>query len=339
LGELTRRWVESGEGRESPLWREAHELCGHMLRTWPKAIHHYQRAEQSEGAKMLALMTRLKDTARIDAILVDIVAAGIYGKSDNEALLRALSLLPARRASELVERIVAANAPTALGACGDLLARSAQVDQLTGSLVAAGKALVEALPGNPERVRQAEFAWKPRSFDVSFVVDLMTALSRIDAGLADCAVGHMLAWPKTYGLDVVILPAVRRLTEQTEIRTLAAVHRLRAACLEHLHARVAQPLEAPSDWTRAGALDCQCHRCNELSHFLISSNQQAWTFKAAEFDRSHVQATIERDGCDVDCVTDRRGRPYSLVCTKNQASYDRRAGQRKQDLEDLARLA
>jgi len=26
------------------------------------------------------------------------------------------------------------------------------------------------------------------------------------------------------------------------------------------------------------------------------------------------------------------------VCTKNQASYDRRAKQRKQDLEDLARL-
>jgi hypothetical protein len=26
----------------------------------------------------------------------------------------------------------------------------------------------------------------------------------------------------------------------------------------------------------------------------------------------------------------------ALVCTKNQASYDRRAKQRKQDLEDLA---
>jgi len=37
-------------------------------------------------------------------------------------------------------------------------------------------------------------------------------------------------------------------------------------------------------------------------------------------------------------VTDRRGRPYSLVCTKNQASYDRRAHQRQQDLAHLARL-
>jgi len=43
-------------------------------------------------------------------------------------------------------------------------------------------------------------------------------------------------------------------------------------------------------------------------------------------------------GCDLDLTTDKRGRPYTLVCTKNQASYDRRAKQRKQDLEDLARL-
>lgn len=37
-----------------------------------------------------------------------------------------------------------------------------------------------------------------------------------------------------------------------------------------------------------------------------------------------------------DTTTDRRGRPYSLVCTKNQASYERRAEQRRRDVKDLA---
>jgi hypothetical protein len=37
-------------------------------------------------------------------------------------------------------------------------------------------------------------------------------------------------------------------------------------------------------------------------------------------------------------ATDRGGRPYGLVCTKNQASYDRRAKQHDQDLADLALL-
>jgi len=62
-------------------------------------------------------------------------------------------------------------------------------------------------------------------------------------------------------------------------------------------------------------------------------------FKAAEADRHHVEDTIKEAHCDVDVTTDRRGRPYSLVCTKNQASYERWARQRTEDIENLARLA
>ena len=47
---------------------------------------------------------------------------------------------------------------------------------------------------------------------------------------------------------------------------------------------------------------------------------------------------ISRARCDLDLTTDKRGRPYTLVCIKNEASYDRRARQRKQDLEDLASI-
>ena len=48
--------------------------------------------------------------------------------------------------------------------------------------------------------------------------------------------------------------------------------------------------------------------------------------------------TIRTSNVDVDTKTDRKGRPYSLVCTKNQASYERRAAQRKQDLQDITQL-
>ena len=58
-------------------------------------------------------------------------------------------------------------------------------------------------------------------------------------------------------------------------------------------------------------------------------------FKAAEVARGHLEQTIRNARCDLDVTTDRRGRPYSLVCTKNQASYDRRAKQRRQDVADL----
>jgi hypothetical protein len=109
--------------------------------------------------------------------------------------------------------------------------------------------------------------------------------------------------------------------------------------LEHLRARIAEPLlEPPRDWARASALACACAHCRELSRFLAEPYRQSWTLKAPETGRRHVEESIRRSGCDLDLVTDRRGRPYSLVCTKNQASYDRRAHQRQQDLAHLARL-
>lgn len=48
--------------------------------------------------------------------------------------------------------------------------------------------------------------------------------------------------------------------------------------------------------------------------------------------------SIKRANADLDLRTETQGRPYSLVCTKNQASFDRRMRQRGKDLEDLARL-
>jgi hypothetical protein len=337
LGELTGRWVASGDDRESPLWCEAHQLAGHMLRTWRKAAYHPQRDGESEGARMLAMMVRLKDTEHVESTMVNVLATGGHGKSDNESILLALSLLPARRARELVEHIVASNAERCLCSCADLLARSARVDSLEDGLVPAGKALVMALPGDPAQL-QADFAWQRQRVDVGFVVDVVSALSRIDAKLADSAVDHLLAWPKTYGVDAVILPAVRQLAEKTGTRTLAAVQRLRTFCLEYLRTRIAIALEAPDNWIRTCTLGCQCRRCSELGEFLVNPRQQIWAFKAGESDRRHVEETVRRDGCDVDCATDKRGRPYSLVCTKNQASYDRRVAQRERDLEDLAQL-
>jgi hypothetical protein len=338
LDGLIGRWAASGGDRESPLWHEAHQLAGHMLRTWPRGACYSRQGDESDSARMLALMTRLKDTEHIETILADIIAAGGHSKSDNEAVLAALGLLLARRAAEWIERIVDANAGMCLGSCADLLTRCVRVDASAKRLVLAGKALFRALPGDPAHVRQAGFAWQRQGVDADVVIDIVSALSRIDAKLADAAAGHLLAWPTTYGMDEVILPAMRRLVKQTRARAFAAVERLRAACLEHLRARVALALDAPADWTRAGVSGCPCRRCGELSQFLADPSQRTWAFKANEPDRRHVEETIRREGSDLDCATDKRGRPYSLVCTKNQASYDRRATQRNQDLKDLALL-
>ena len=341
LGELTGRWTQSSEGPASPLWREAHELSSHMLRMWPRQVSWYPgRTEaRSDAATLLTLLSQLQDTVRIDTFL-DILAAGAYSKGDNAAIVRAAGLLPPERAAALIEHLIASHAATNLSACGDLLARSvaARVTGPSADLSRAATALVEALPGDPARMPQRDPWGRSLPVEPGFLVDLLTALGQIDVALADRAVDCILAWPQTYEPDAVLVPAVLGLTGPAAHQAAAAVQRLRTAALEHLRARIAEPLEPPRDWARASAIACPCAHCRELSRFLADPERQHWTFKAPEAGRRHLEESIRRSGCDLDLVTDRRGRPYSLVCTKNQASYDRRAQQRQRDLAHLARL-
>lgn len=344
LASLARRWQDSGAPTDSPLWKEAHELAGYMLDAWPDRGEWPRHGEApSTAARMLATLAQLQDAARIDAFLADISAAGDYGKSDNEALLAAAALLAPRRAAVLIEHIVRANAAKDPGACADLLARGAAAPPLgrpAPDLIAAAGALVDALPGDPARAPQppANAWWRRQDISSDFIVDLVAALERIDATLARLAVDHLLAWPKTYDLDAVILPALRHLTSQATTRDTPGVQRLRAACVQHLRARTAEPLEPPTNWTRAATLNCRCAHCTELARFLRNPDEQSWTLKAAEAVRAHVTSTVQHCRCDLDLVTQRRGSPYSLVCTKNQASYERREKQRREDLQDLERL-
>jgi hypothetical protein len=127
--------------------------------------------------------------------------------------------------------------------------------------------------------------------------------------------------------------------DQATTRGSPGVQRLVAACVQHLRARTVEPLEPPADWTRDAALDCRCAHCAALAGFLRRPDQRTWMFKAVEAERTHVAATVQRCGCDLDLATDRQRRPYTLVCTKNQASFERRARQRREDLRDLERLA
>ncbi len=346
LAEVTHQWEESDDASGAALWAQAHELSRQMVRQWPRlrpwsyplaSLH----GASGDAATMLQLLTRLRDVDTVDAFLTTITADGVYGQGDNEAVLRALRLVGPERAAAVLAQIVAANAPHALGACADLLARAA-ADTATGSgpldLRPAATAFIARLPGDPARLPDPAAPWRTPRVDVDTIVNTLSALGDIDAGLADAVVDDLLAWPQTYDMDALLLPALLRLHDQAARRSRSAVRRLRHVCVEHLRARIAQPLEQPRDWMRARTLTCGCARCTLLSQFLADPGQQTWTFKAAEADRQHVEGTIRASGCDVDMVTERQGRPYSLVCTKNQASYERRVGQRAADLAALARL-
>ena len=338
LENLAERWAVSGEDRTSPLWAQAHELAGHMLSTWPRGEWYGSDDKPTMAGRMLSVLARLGDTASIETFISSATAR--RRKGDNEALLGALRVLSPKRAASLLEGMIGATAATSLDACGDLLARAvAAFPDGSVGLHGAAAALVSELPGDPSRAPSRQPWEREAPINPGFLVDLFNAASRVDEALAERAADHILAWPKIYDIDSVLVPAMRKIIETPVAPKCSAVERLRASCLAHLSARAAEPLEPPPDWARPNTLTCRCADCTTLARFLADPKLTTWVFKAAQTGHDHVEQTIRRAGCDLDVRTDQRGRPYSLICTKNQASYDRLMKQRKQDLADLERLA
>lgn len=342
LGGMLGAWIDDGAEPGHAHWHEAHALAAEMLTCWP--VQAARRANDGPSAEsvMLSQLVRLQDCERIEAMLTDVVAAGAYAAGDNAALVQALKLLPASRVGTLLPAVVQGNADLHIGGCADLLARAAAVSAWRGQLLGAAQAMLDAMPGDPTRPKSPADAWRRERADAGVVHDTLRALAPAGhAGLselAEQAVTHWLAWPKTYGMDAVIVPVLRRLAERPALLKRPACQRLRAAALEHLHARTSLDLAPPADWRREARSSCRCEHCLALGRFLQIADQQVWRFKAREVERRHVEDSIRQGRCDVDCSTERKGSPHVLVCTKNQASYERRVAQRRADLDDLARL-
>lgn len=183
---------------------------------------------------------------------------------------------------------------------------------------------------------------EPRAGIVESVFRALTSLEDIDR-LAQF-VTYVLATPRRYELRTVLIPAVKAIHASLAPDSPggSSFDRLLHHCLEELQALTAAPIEAPADWTRDAKIDCTCADCQELSKFLRDPAEQVHRFRRRKDLRQHLHQQIKRYQLDLSHVTERRGSPQTLVCTKTQASYKRRRAQFQEDeqlikeLEDLA---
>lgn len=311
---------------------EAAQLASLMLDSWPEGAGHCG----AEAARLLDCLERMGDQDLIARFLVSIAAGRYYRGVENDSLARAAHCLPLRQAAGLIAQIVAANARLVPGACADLLARCGAWDAEAPALLApAAQLLVDAATGT-DADAPLPACWRSAAEpDSALVLALLEALRSLGmAALGQRAVTGMLA---RYAPDAVLVAAAVRL--EAPLRQFGPAARLGAWALAYVRGRMAQPLAAPVDFRRACTLDCGCVHCLRLVQFLDDPDTCTWSFKAAETHRRHVQETIRRNGCDIDCLTVRTGSPHRLECTKNQASHERRLAQRDQDRRHARQLA
>lgn len=214
-----------------------------------------------------------------------------------------------------------------------LLAQVAAVPGLVApaTLADAVGAVVALLDGAPSDEAARRLA-KPEA-----LADLLAAAAAVSPAKRDSACRALLAAPRTYPPDRVLLPLARRLASGPS-GAAGVPTPLRDTLLDFLAVRIGAPLAPPPDWTRAAGLRCSCADCTAVSAFLAAPDQAELVFKAAQDRRAHVEQIARAAKVDAEYATIRAGSPHKLVIRKTDASYRRRVAQRQQDLADRARL-
>jgi len=132
----------------------------------------------------------------------------------------------------------------------------------------------------------------------------------------------------------ILAPALASVREKD-----AAVDELWVHTVEFLIDRSGQPPAAPKDWRREVKLECKCADCRELQVFTFNPAEQTHRFRVRQDRRQHLHQQIQRHALEMTHVTERKGSPQTLVCTKDRRRYQRRCQQYIKDIDTLKALA
>jgi len=132
------------------------------------------------------------------------------------------------------------------------------------------------------------------------------------------------------------LPAMH---QEDGLRGAPAYAALWRHATDRLLARSETPPAAPQDWHIETNAGCGCAYCKDLRAFCRDPGATTIRFPMREELRNHLQGVIGRAALDIDTKTEKKGRPYTLVCTKNRASYRRRLAEYAEDVDRMDGLA
>lgn len=337
LTALVQRWEQQGRIKNSQYYQEAIQLAHQIRQRWPvrKDSWEYQRSDRDGHAhNLLDLLERLDDlTQSANFVAEQVIVGKAYNAADNTALAKLLRQIPLNQTTDLLRNLLTNLGSDSTVACAQLLCLCTESPAIANAaLQPAALTLIKVLPRTPP---------PPRTNVITpeLVTHTLTALERIDATLAQTAMRVFLEYPQVYAVEEILVTAALALHQQQHATTLpASFAELRRFALSFLNQSINALLAPPADWRRECNIKCDCKHCTNLKQFLADPKTAAWELRAAEKDRKHVEEKIRLYPCDLDLVTNRQGRPYGLICKKNQDCYQRQLRKRERHLQLLAQL-
>ncbi len=334
-------------GAPSTARQEAVILADRVVNAWAAAPSFFMRLgsgtpETRDG--MLRLLNKLGDTALLEEFIAAVVTRD-YDGSDNGALVAGARLLDAKATARLFSDLFRHHMRHLHGHCVDLLVAlvskgdDGSEQESREALRQIAKAAVSKLD---EIGKQGPNEWvdwrvsqKARALDAALVVKLLDVLGDLDApALRAAAVKEFASRPAVFDPVAILVPAISVIRHRD-----AAVERLWEHSAEFLLLRRGRPPVAPADWRQDIKLSCSCADCRELQAFAHDPVERTHRFRVRQDRRQHLDGQIVQHDLDMTQVTDCKGSPQTLVCTKDRRSYQRRCEQYRKDIAALAALA
>jgi hypothetical protein len=132
-------------------------------------------------------------------------------------------------------------------------------------------------------------------------------------------------------INTVLVPVILDFEKETPLSKA-----LLSFSKNELQERVDNQPQPPANWTRPVPEDRRNARIWQmLAPFLQSPTEQVFDFRRNQQERNELEAAIQQAKIDLYTETIKKGSPYTLRITKNQAAYEK---QRKEWREDVALL-
>ena len=338
---LAERIERDGDGAD--IARLASEVVG----IWP--AYRPDRDEPSR-ARMLGLLPAVGDGECLSRFLFDVVVPDYTG-AENGELPAAIEAVGPETGTRFLIALVDARLwrrPEELLA---LLRRledegGASVGPSAGMVRDAVRSVLHAVseaaprrPADPETDTEDGEARYGSRLPQQALRDLFVLGLRRDlTDEADAAAGAIASVPRLSDPFRALPAALEEMSDEPGLATTQAFATLWRHAARSLLERSAAPPKAPGHWRMACDVDCGCEVCAGLRAFCADPAARVARFPLRKELRAHLHRTIDFHGLDIDHETERRGRPFTLVCTKNRRSHERRVAEYSDDIGWMRRL-
>lgn len=272
------------------------------------------------------------------------VALSHYGGGEDPNLLAALHMVGGNAAGEYLPDFVAAHFADLPEKTMALLRLVDESGVLTPS--ALGASIARAVAALPEALEPERPVVEWRAFirrtpiSAASVRDLFVLAWRCD-DMDDASVAASLlsGHPQAVTPDRMVPDVLDGLRGEAGLAETEAYVTLWRHAADFLLQRSATPPEAPRDWTTPADISCPCEHCVKLRAFCADPVARVARYPLRQELRKHLHRIIDEHVLDLSHETERRGRPFTLVCTKNRATHKRRLAEYAEDIAHMNSLA